>query len=470
MFRAGPLMSDARNAYDRAAAQGVQLTPGQASGLPSLLQYEDASMTMPQTVDQASRFYRGQGEQIKTAGERMLDTLSPNADKTDAALMFSQGAEDATRAVRQQANAAARPSYETAQAAGNVMSPDLAQLADVPVVKTALNRASQTYQNLYRTKPPDTPDFAMWDLAKRQLDDAYTVAQRAGERTDAMAIDKARQDLVTHLDTAFPTYGQARAIAAPGQRLASQLEEAGIGKSANAGIDERARAIVAPAFNQNPRAVAQARDAFEQAGRTDEWNAGVRSYVQDAFDQASMSQQGLNPSMLRRSIWGNVNVRDNLQAAMTPDQFKGFSNFLQTVEDTAKTYPMNSLTATRLNAKGALGSAAENQANVRAIGAAQTLLSPPRLIDLPGRMLEGVRQGMAQRNLRGIVGHLFSPDGMAYLEAMSRVSPGSQRAIETTAQLLTRNPHLLAAPEATSNNPAAGPRANPLSSTGATQP
>ena len=151
---------------------------------------------------------------------------------------------------------------------------------------------------------PDTPDFALWDLTKRQLDDAHGIAARAGQRTDAMAIDNLRGRLVSNLDAAYPTYGAARATAAPGQQLASELEQSGVGTVADKTGDERARAIVSPVFAQNnPAAISRARDAFASAGRSDEWNAGVRSYIQDAFDKASQSQQGLNPSMLRRQVW-----------------------------------------------------------------------------------------------------------------------------------------------------------------------
>ncbi len=460
IMRTQPVMADTRGAYARAASQGVELTPGQATGLPSLLQYEDAATTLPGTVDRATGFYRRQGNQLQAAGQNMLASISPNADKTDAALMFSQGAEDAVRSVRQTANLAARPSYEAAERGGNVMSPDLAQLAELPAVQSALKRARTTYENLYGMKVPETPDFPLWDLAKRQLDDAYSVAQRAGERTDALAIDRVRQNLVTHLDAAYPTYSTAREIAAPGQRLASQLEDSGVGSAAGAGIDEKAKAIVAPVFNQNPRAIAQAREAFASAGRADEWNAGVRSYIQDAFDKASQSQQGLNPAMLRRQVWGNVDNREAIRAALTPQQYDGFDNFMRTVEDVARTFPMNSLTATRQNARGLLSGAAESQGNVRAVDAVATILSPFRWGDLGARVLGGTRQRVVQSNVGRIVDHLFSPDGLQYLEAMSTYSPRSQRAIEATAQLVTRaSPSLLAGGEPNRLPP---PPANPL--------
>ena len=111
----------AADAYARAQGQGVQITPGQASGLPSLLNTEDvfaSGSAGGEGANVARRYYEGQRNQLTAAFDQGAGGISPAADKTDAALQFQQGAEDAQRIIRQQANAAARPSYQAAQAGG----------------------------------------------------------------------------------------------------------------------------------------------------------------------------------------------------------------------------------------------------------------------------------------------------------------------------------------------------------------
>lgn len=437
-LRGGQVLPQAELVDRLARAQGVILTPGQASGLPSLLGHEDAiasGAAGPGLSDIARARYQEQGNQLAAAGQTMLDRISPAADKTDAAMQFQQGAEDATRLTRQNANAAARPSYEAAQRGGTVMSPDLAQLAETPALQGALTRARVEYQNLYRRAAPDSPDFALWDLAKRQLDDAHGVARRAGENTTAMSLDSVRGDLVQHLDAAYPTYATARETAAPGQRLAARLQES-VGGAIGDGT-EKARAIVAPVFEgNNPRAITEARDAFTAAGRGDEWNAGVRSYIQDAFDKASQSQAGLNPAMLRRQIWGKVDNRDAIRAALDPAAYQGFDNFMGTVEAAARTYPMNSLTAPRGEAKNALLNAAGDSLGVHAAEAAGAALNPFKLTQVGGVIPDKIASYLTGRNLQNISERLFSPDGMNYLRAMGQLSPGSQKAITATAEFL----------------------------------
>ena len=450
LARTGNVLVDAQQAVDRATAQGVQLTPGQASGLPSLLAYEDVATNNPAFADTARGFYRQQGEQLRGAGNALVNRIAPAADKVDAALQFQQGAEDAIRGVRQQANALARPSYRAAQDAGQVMSPDLAQLADVPAVKGALERARGAYENIYRRPAPETPDFALWDLAKRELDDAHSVAARGGERTKAMAIDSLRGDLRARLDDAYPTYADARAAAEPGQRLASRLEDTAAGKIAGKTGDENARPLVAPMFEStNPAGIKTAREAFEQTGRLDQWNQGVRAYIEDAIDRASTSQEGLNAASLRRKVWSNADVRANLQAAMTPDQFKGFENFLATVEDVAKTMPMNSLTHQRGAASGALAEAAGNTPANKLVRGLGTLLSPQTYFMGARALTDPLDAWITGRNVKSVIGNLFSPNGMQMLEDMARAAPGSNRARAAAIQILSRGtPDLPAANDA----------------------
>jgi hypothetical protein len=436
------ILNNANTLYNQSAAQGVNLTPGQATNLPSLLSHEDtiaSGAIGAGPAELASVRYGMQRDQINRAYQNYLDSqVSPVADKTDAAMQFQQGAEDAQRITRQQANAAARPSYEAAQAGGNVMSPDLAQLADTPAVRSAMDAARTDYQNLYRRPAPDTPDFALWDLTKRKLDDTVNTARRAGENTAAMSADQLRGDLVTHLDAAYPTYATAREAAAPGQRLAARLDSS-VGGAEGAGT-ERARAIVAPVFNSNnPRAISEARDAFTAAGRGDEWNAGVRAYLQDAFDNAAKSESGINPSMLRRQLFGDVNTRNAMQAAMTPEQWQGFNNVMETVEAAARSRGINSATAGRLAGREELTQAASEGAPalIRGVGK----MASPDIVKAP---LGALADMMTNQRLRGLAGMFFGDPrlglgpgaGMDFLTQAARLGPGDRRLVSALTEFL----------------------------------
>ncbi|HEY2132976.1 MAG TPA: hypothetical protein VGH36_08385 [Acetobacteraceae bacterium] len=430
-------LPQASNVNALAEGMGVHLTPGQLSGSPSLIGAEDAihsGSVNPANAATAQGFYQGQRSDLMDAfDQQVLDRISSASDKTDAAMQFAQGSDDASRIVRQQANAAARPSYQAAEQAGQVMSPDLAQLADVPAVSSALDAARADYANLYRRAAPDTPDFNLWNLAKRKMDDQVSMARRAGDNTTAGAIDSLRGDLLTHLDAAYPTYATARATAAPGQRLSARLDD-----MAGGGGDfgtERARAIVAPAFDgNNPQTIAEARAAFTQAGRQDEWNAGTRAYLQDAIDKASKSQDGLNPSMLRAQLWGNPDARAAMQAALGPQQFQGLDNYMQVLEAAARSRGMNSLTQPRAAMAGELRSAADQggAGAIRALGNLSDVTQGFGFKPLMG----AIADRMNARSLQGMTDRLFSPDGMRFLQQMASVSPMSLKGITASSEFL----------------------------------
>ena len=173
-----------------------------------------------------------------------------------------------------------------------------------------MTAARKDYSIVNGKAAPDTPDFDLWNMTKQQLDTAYKTAKDAGNNSTAAAIDNVRQRVVSNLDTAYPTYADARATAAPGLRLAGRMDDA-TGSAVGTGTGtERAEAIVNPVFqSNNPRAIAEQRAAFVQAGREDEWNAGTRAYLQGVMDNASKSQDGLNPSMLRTQLWSKPGVQ-----------------------------------------------------------------------------------------------------------------------------------------------------------------
>lgn len=447
-LRSPGFMGKVNQVYDQAKAQGVDISPGQATGLPSLLAKEDvlASGTAgSDNADIAATFYGGERNQLNQAYQDYLAKVSPTTDKTDAALQVQQGIEDATRIVRQDANKAAKPAYDTARAGGQVMSPDLAQLADLPATKSALADAAVDYQNRTgKVANLDAPDFELWDLTKRKLDEAVNKAKLAGDYSNADAIGSVRDRLRMNLDAAYPTYETARDLAAPGQRLAARLQSS-LGPAGSG--DETARSITAGIFGPNginPRAVAEARSAFEASGRTDEWQAGIRSYLQELIDTASGGEDGLNPGNLRKQILGTGgNTRAALQAAMTPEQFQGLDNVLGTLESVARSKGMNSLTAPRTVGREEMLDAAGGTAGVRAVRGIGNLLGP-RVLYTVTDAANNIADWMTTRNVSKFADRIFgNPDAgisaansQKFLQQAARLSPGSRELITRTAEFL----------------------------------
>ena len=164
--------------------------------------------------------------------------------------------------------------------------------------------------------------------------------------------------MLTNLDAAYPTYATARDTGGAGAEARSADGE--FARTRRGWRRNAVKQVTAPIFNSNnPRSIAENRDAFMAAGRQDEWNAGIRAYLQDTLDDVVRSQEGLNPGMLRRQIWSNPNRMQAMQAAMTPEQFQGLNNVMETFEAVARSRGMNSLTAPRQAGAEEIRAAAE---------------------------------------------------------------------------------------------------------------
>lgn len=429
-------------AYANAGQQGVNLTPGQASGLPTLLGYEDAIRISPGYSDRALDFYRRQGGQVQEAGRRFLGALSPVDDSVDAALAMQQAASTVAPNIRAAANETAARQYAAAHAAGNVMTPELAQLIETPSGRQALARAREIYLDRYGI-PPETPDFQLWNETKKVLDDMYnsamTSASSSAGRAKAAGIDTVRRRLVENLDAAYPTFAEARQIVAPGQSMAARLEAGVTGKIGRGDGDETAPSVLKNVFErQNARAISEMRDAFVASGKEDEWNAGLRGYLQTAINQASQRAEGLNASMLLRNVWGKTEIKDAMQAAMSGPQFKGFENFMSMLENVSRTYPTNSLTAARMAAREGLDNAASNTTANRIVRLVGALGSPQTYLLGARTLTDPIDKAITERNLSSIVDRLFSGDGMRMLEQMSRLPPTGTKSAEVGLQFLSR--------------------------------
>jgi len=117
--------------------------------------------------------------------------------------------------------------YEAAYLAGakGVWSPELDALANnSPEMISAVKAAAVSLKNKTAARgqvlsdralsPSGKPTLEYWDQVKRNLDSAWSVANRAGDKEKAMDIDMLRREMVKRLDAAVPEYKAARAGAA----------------------------------------------------------------------------------------------------------------------------------------------------------------------------------------------------------------------------------------------------------------
>lgn len=126
-------------------------------------------------------------------------------------------------ALEQAARTSRKPFYDRAykDGAGGILTPEIQTLAQSPVMQKAMKDAATSIQNKVATgramaplSPKGIPTLEYWDQVKRNLDSAWNVAKRAGDKEVAADIDATRHALVKNLDASVPSYATARGVAA----------------------------------------------------------------------------------------------------------------------------------------------------------------------------------------------------------------------------------------------------------------
>lgn len=145
----------------------------------------------------------------------------------------SVSARDAAEAIINVRSAAAQPLYDQALGVGNITSPGLKELAQIPTMRAALNEGramAQQEGNLSSRTPYDPNDSSLpvqaWHYAKMAIDDMIQSARQAGENTKARSLQAMQARLLNELHQATNgAYTTARQTFAGHSALLNALED-----------------------------------------------------------------------------------------------------------------------------------------------------------------------------------------------------------------------------------------------------
>ncbi|MBY0430323.1 MAG: hypothetical protein K2Q10_03925, partial [Rhodospirillales bacterium] len=180
--------------------------------------------------------------------------------------------------------------------------------------------------------------------------------------------------------------------------------------------------------NSDPISVATAKTAFLKAGREEEWNAGVRSYLAGTFDKALRRQTGPANEVFT-TLFQDPRQRANLQAALTPPQYRGFEDLMKVFEMVRRAPPEGSTTITDQGGGDALVSP-----GVRLASRALKSMS----LEVMPRLSEWVDGLSAGRNAEQLAKVITTPAAVEELKKLRLLSPGSQKAITVLDGILAR--------------------------------
>lgn len=432
----------------KADAHGISLTPAEMTNLSSIKGQQNVLGDLPASADIMGDFYaKRNAEQVPNAVKQNLDALSPIQSREVGANVLKQGAESAIDYAKAQRRSVSGPAYQKAFEKGADV--DTAPILDgiesrLKVakggIKTALEKAKGLLQEGVEKQSPDgsyslemVPDRRLDALheAKLALDDMIeNTADTSIGRTARNELVQVKTQLVEAMKTASPEYEAAMSIhaaASPGVTALTQGEAGLASKASETNLKAAPRVI----FESGPDAITKNRKAFETAGKQEDWNAGLRSYLSDAFNSASKEFKSGNTApgaAYRAKVFSTPEQKAAMRAAMDDTQFAAFNDLMAVLEATGRVPQGGSRTAFAGQAMDEMraqsGTVGKNVARV---------LSPQNIGRDIGSWYQELKFGQHAETLANII---TSPDGMAKLKQLRTLSPNSEKARLIVAQLL----------------------------------
>jgi hypothetical protein len=445
---------EASDLLDKAQKAGVRLTPAEATGLESLIAEQKRLSAVPQSANVMKDFTRERNQEVYSAWKGFLDTLGKPRDAAELGKAGASAADDILAQAQKLRTGAVDPLYKQAEREIGIVSPRAALdyiEQELPTAKGSIRAALQTAQKeLMQTgvKPAVADDtFRGLDNAKKAIDallENPDIAARQGiDRNAFHALEEVRNRLVGALDSAAKasgntSYERARSVygnltekmVSPTQEALSPLLNAG---RANANLVQTAQGLLDPS-RRSPDQIAAAKRLIER--RSPElWNSFIRQFMQQETTNALRTMAGGE----MRNVGGGISkslssepMLENLKAAMSPKQFKEFSDVLDVFRATARAVDANSDTAF----KQQMIQRAKNQAGG---GMARTVrnLNPARLAENVSDWFANRRY---ERQAEAIAHIITSGDrrAIAQLRQLKQLEPGDWRRRAVIGEILVR--------------------------------
>ena len=322
-----------------------------------------------------------------------------------------------------------RPSVEKGIAYAKLIAKEEGRDITVPV-----------YENGKLVGRDMVPDWRSWDYIKRGIDRVIEENTDQFGRVNAYgrSVTQTKKQLLGHLDQANPDYPLARATHGNGSDAVEAILEGGVGFLNKMEGMDRSSIINRFFSRQNilPEEVARARSQFEMAGKTDEWNAGIASWMADRLDDAmkvnTSGSVGNVPGKLYASVWGDQRQQDIVRAAIAdPAKLQGVERLMQVLRAASKSLPEGAPTATDLPAASGTQTIGAGLKTLGKLGSPQTYWN---FGDEAVAAIDAIRTPGARIKLAEA---LLSGDYASELSKLRMFNPTSEKALQGAMQIVT---------------------------------
>lgn len=344
---------------------GITLTPAELTNVGKLRGGQKALSSLPESAQIMEDFYERRGDQISDVVTDFLGDISPVGGLDEAGEALQAASQSALKGVKATRTARGSPAYQ--RAFESAPAADLEPMVDL--IDSRLAMSGKTTRNALQTVKDEMYDTAedgskvliddlevIQNRVKEEIDNQIGRAQRAGEGKAVSALMDVKDQLLTHLDDISPEYRAAREMWGDLSREVTSSEVGSLAPIAKAKVAKVISEGPKKLFTSGtPDQIRQAKDLILSQGGEDAWNAGLRAYMEDAFDKAgkvAMSNVS-RPQAAKASqgvrwwaeLKGDKRQAARLKAAMTSDQWFATNKLMGVLEATGRALDFNSDTA-----------------------------------------------------------------------------------------------------------------------------
>lgn len=421
----------------KAAAQGVDLNAAQRTNLPSLKGRVEALSRMPSSGDDMNAALERTRQQAGAAAENYVSNVSPlTRSVREAGESGRAGATEILERIASDRSTAARPYYQKALEVK--VDPRSLGLGDMKAVaqSDAFTRAYERAARLASNDGLDLKDeknyMRVLHYVKLGLDemlDPKVMAKEGIGATEQRGIVSIKNKLLQFMDSASPDYARARSIYGHYMPTLKARREGTLGALADL-ADEDLNTASKIVFNpkNSPEDIRQLRSQFFKHDQGEKWKALTKGYLQDTLEASSKefkSGPGAGKAVTwRYALLGDPKQAQNLRAAMTDDQWRGFNQMMDVFEAVGRTKGTgNSITMPMQEAAKALRSESGS-------GLVGTALQPRQ------KLIEWIEEARLGKYAAKQVEILNDPKALDRLKELRKLSPNDQRFIQGMSSLL----------------------------------
>lgn len=297
-------VKDAEIALMRAGELGKPVFIPEAVQSPSLFQEAKFIANYPASVEIAKTAIEQRALEATNRITQSLDVINPQRNVTAGANKLVEGAKSLLDDLGIARKEATRGLYESAfEKTPELVDPTSVQLiAENPRIQEAIKAVRKELPELVQL--PDT-SIEVLHQAQQYLSGK---AQAVKNKFTAGKIKEARSELMKAIKSESSDYEQATNIFAQMSKGLTAKEQSKIGFLANVSPDKPG--TIGKVFALDADTIASLRDDFSAAGKLEEWESGVRSYLQRAVETAPDERNPIN------KIIGSPALKDKLKAAL----------------------------------------------------------------------------------------------------------------------------------------------------------